>query len=107
MTLDELLQKVPEAWRPVVAEYGPALLTMSAEELWAWIRLLLAGREDQAYRVILERMDSDDLLAEWDKLSQRWQDANQRNAERVALQKEALLAVLRVLLSAAAALVGL
>jgi hypothetical protein len=107
MTLDKLIEKVPEQFRPVVREYGPALLAMSAEELWAWIRLLVNGREEQAYRALLARLDNANLLAEWDKLQDQWQAANQRNAERLALQKKALLAVLQVLLAAALAAVGL
>ncbi|KPK82786.1 MAG: hypothetical protein AMJ81_09245 [Phycisphaerae bacterium SM23_33] len=107
MTLDELLEKVPEKWRPVAAEYGPALLAMTAEELWAWIHLLLNGKEDQAYQALLAKLDNPDLLAEWTRLNDCWQAANQANAERVALQKKALFALLQVLLTVALATVGL
>ncbi len=107
MTLDELAQKVPEPWRPVVSQYGPALLRMSAEELWAWIRLLLAGNEEQAYRAILARLDDAELLNEWDRLSASWQSANCAEADRLALRRRAALAVLHVLLTAALAMVGL
>ena len=107
MTLDELLDKVPEEFRPVVAEYGPALLKMSAEELWAWIDLLARGDCDEAYRAVLAQMEGADLLAEWAKINGRWQDANKANADRLDLQRRALLAVLQVLLTAALAMVGL
>lgn len=107
MTLEELLERVPAKWRPVVAEYGPALLAMSAEEFWAWVRLLVNGKEDEAYRAILAKLDNADLLAEWTKLNDQWRGANRRNAERLALQRKALFAVLQVLLSAALAAVGL
>jgi len=107
MTLDELVQKVPESWRPVVAEYGPALLKMPAAELWAWVRLVLEGREDQAYRAILARMGNAELLDEWDRLSASWRPANRAEASRLALRRRATQAVLHVLLTAALAMVGL
>lgn len=107
MKLDELMQRVPEPFRPVVAEYGPALITMSAEELWAWIQLLVKGRNDEAYRAVLAKMDGSAVLTEWDKLAESWQVANEANAQRLALQRSAVLAVLRVLLTAALAMVGL
>ena len=106
MTLEELTAKVPEPWRPVVARYGPALLAMSAEELWAWVELLLAGRDDQAYRAVLARMEGADLLAEWDRLAGQWQSANEANARRRDTQARAVTAVLHVLLTAALSMVG-
>ena len=107
MTLEELIQRVPEPWRPVVSRYGPALLKMSADELWAWIELLLAGRDEQAYRAVLARMDESDLLAEWDSLAGQWQSANEAAARRRDTQARAVQAVLHVLLTAALAMVGL
>jgi len=107
MTLDELIQRVPEPWRPVVSRYGPALLKMSADELWAWIDLLAGGRDDAAWRAVLARMDADELLAEWDRLAEKWQSANEANARRRDTQAAAAAAVLHVLLTAALAMVGL
>ncbi len=107
MTLAELLQKVPEDFRPVAARYGPALLAMSAEELWAWIALLVNGQHDTAYRAVLAKLDETALLAEWDALSDRWSEANTDNAASLALQRAAVLATLRVLLTVALAMVGL
>lgn len=107
MTIDELMAKVPETWRPVAARYGPALLAMSAEELWAWIGMLVNGKELEAYEAVLTKLGNADLLDEWGVLRADWQTANARNADRVALQRKALLAVLQVLLGAALALVGL
>ncbi|KKM65419.1 hypothetical protein LCGC14_1491420 [marine sediment metagenome] len=107
MTLQELIAKVPEPWRPIVAEYGPALLAMSAEELWAWVRLLAEGKDDQAYRAVLARLDDAELLAEWDRLAEQWHEANRRNAARADLSRRAAQAVLRVLLTAALTMVGL
>ena len=107
MTLDELIAKVPEQWRPVAAQYGPALLAMSAEDLWAWIDLLVKGYSDEAYRMLLEKLGSPEVIDEWVTLSADWQTANAANAARVDLQRKAILAILQVLLAAALAMVGL
>jgi len=106
MTLDELIQKVPEQFRPVAARYGPALLAMSTADLWAWVQLLIEGQSQAAYAAVLRRMENPDLLAEWDNLNDQWKEANAANAASKALQKEAVLAVLRVMLTMALALVG-
>ena len=107
MTLDELIEKVPERWRPVAAEYGPALLAMSADELWRWIDLLAKGSVTEAYSAILHKLDNAGLVSEWGKIGLDWQAANERNTGRLAIQREAVLAVLRVLLAVALTLVGL
>lgn len=106
MTLDELIQRVPEQFRPVAARYGPALLQMSAAELWGWVHLLIEGRTDAAYRAVLDRMDNADLITEWDKVNDQWKEANIQNAASKDVQRRAVLAVLNVLLTMALALVG-
>jgi len=107
MTMDELLAKVPEPFRPVVAKYGPALAGMTAEELWAWIELLVRGRTAQAYEALARRLGDEDLLAAMASNAAAWEQANAANAARLELQREAALAVLRAMLTAALALVGL
>jgi len=106
-TLEGLLAKTPDAFKPIVVEYAPALITMTAEEFWAWVKLLVMGRESAAWQELLARMPNAELLAEWKKKAGQWADAVDKNAERVSLQKEAILATLKVLLVAAFSMVGL
>jgi len=107
MKLDDLIAKTPEQFRPLAAQYGPAIIKMTAEEFAAWIGWLIAGKTDEAWQAILERLDNADLLAAWDRVGEKWDEANARNAARLQLQRDASLAVLRVLLAAALAAVGL
>lgn len=107
MTLEELLENTPEQWRPLVAQYGPALVRMTAQEFCAWLELLIAGDVYEACRAVFAGLGEDELLAKWQSVAAKWDDANARNAEQMALQKQAALAVLRVLLAAALAAVGL
>ena len=107
MKLDELLQRVPPRLRPLAARYAPALVEMTAEQLADWVSLLLAGRSDEAWRAVLSHLDEADLAAAWDETAERWDRANHENARRLALQKDAAAAVLKVLLAAALGAVGL
>lgn len=107
MTLDELLAKVPEQWRPVAAEYGPALLAMTAAELWAWIDLLAKGKQAEAYAAVLAKMGGAEIVAEWNQLAAEWSAVNAQNAAKVDLSKRAIAGILKVLLTISLALVGL
>lgn len=107
MTLDELMQLVPLPWRPVVAEYGPSLLKMSAEEIWAWLTLVLHGDTEGAYAAIVSKLDNHDLHDEWVKTNADWDEATADALAKKNLQQQAAIAVLRVLVTAALGLVGL
>jgi len=107
VNIDELITQTPEQLRPVVTRYGPALAAMTAEEFCDWLELLILGRDDEAWRRLLEQSDNAGLLEAWKTAAANWDQANQANARRVALQKEATLAVLKVLLAGSLALVGL
>jgi len=106
-SLEGLLAKTPDALKPIVVKYAPAMITMTAEEFWAWVELMVMGRESAAWRALLARMPNADLLAAWADAAGQWADAANKNAERVSLQREAVLATLKVLLAAALSMVGL
>jgi len=80
---------------------------MSVEELWSWIELIMMGKTDTAYGVLLSRMNNEDLLTTFDKINDEWAELNEANSQRLNLQRSALLAVLRVTFQIALALVGL
>ena len=104
MTLDELKAKIPAAWHPVIDQYGAAVIAMSVEEVWAWVQKILDGKTYEAW---LDIYKGDPSKQAWAALFKEGQDLIVKNAEKVALQKQAGLAVLRVLLTAVLALVGL
>ena len=92
---------------PILAKYGPALAAMTAAEVRAWLDHLLAGDVDAAWRTVLSRLDNAALLAAWGDVRSQWQAANEANSARMELQRQATIAVLKVLLMAALAMVGL
>ncbi|MCK4627197.1 MAG: hypothetical protein KAV00_17930, partial [Phycisphaerae bacterium] len=73
----------------------------------ASLNRLIVGDIEPAYRSQLAKKDNSALLNEWDSLNADWADANVRNAERIALQKSALTALMRILLAVALAAAGL
>jgi len=106
-TLDGLLAKTPDAFKPIVAKYGPAFVAMTAQEFYEWLELLILGNDAAAWRKLLAKMPNADLLAAWKEQGKKWAEAADKNASRISLQKEAVLAVLKVLLAAALSMVGL
>lgn len=102
-----LVEKLPDQLKPVGREYGPALLKMSTDDLWNWIKMLIQGRKQEAYQEVLEKTDSALLANEWEKLNAEWAEANKQNAADLAIQKEALNVLLKALLAIAVSLIGL
>jgi hypothetical protein len=105
LTLDEILAKLPEALRPVAAQYAPVLLKMSYDELWSWIQLILQGKTDEALKNIYSKMPNADLFSEWGKINQDWETANANDRAKRALMQTAAMSVLKVLLDIAIAMV--
>jgi hypothetical protein len=106
MTLEELRLKVPVEWQPIVDQYGPALLAMTTEEIWAWLTRALQGDMYGSYKAILTKLPNADLLNAWQNNDRDWEAQNGTNAASIAWQKDALTAILRVLVVMATAVVG-
>ena len=106
MTLDELKLKLPETYAPWIATYAPAFINMSAAEIQAWIEMLILGDILPAYKAVIVKLPNTDLLGQWDTINTEWETANVKNADRIALQKAAAVAVLKILLGIALAAAG-
>jgi len=106
VTLDELKAQLPPSLIPWAEAYGPALLLMTAQEIKDWIELLIRGDVLAAYKALLEKMPSGDLLAEWTEINAGWPSANESNVARMSLQRSAAAAALRILLMVALAAAG-
>jgi len=106
LTLDGLLAKTPDLLKPVVAKYGPGLVAMTAQEFCDWLDMMLNGDTSAAWAALLKKMPNAALLDAWTTKAAEWDAANERNAARVALQKEATLFTLKLLLGAALAGLG-
>ena len=108
LTIDDLLAKTPEQFRPVVTEYGPALIKMTIDEFAAWLKLLIEGKGPEAWAALMAKLDTQQaVLDEWNNLGVAWDKANEANKARMDLQRTAAMAVLKVLLAVMLAAVGL
>ena len=108
MTLDVLKARVPEALRPWVDEYGPALLAMIADgTIKPWIDKLCRGKTIDAYRDVLAHMDNAAHLDDFNNLDNGWVKSNEKNIRMIQLQESAITGLLEILLVIAFAAVGL
>jgi len=90
---------------PVIAQYGPAFVAMTAADIWAWIELATRGDPYKSYAAIIARLPNQELVDEWAAINQKMQTANVQNAATVAWQRDAIGALLKALVAIAAALV--
>jgi len=100
ITLDDLIDAVPEQFKEIIMEYGPALLKMAGEEFKKWLQSIIKGNTMEAYRILVSQFDGDEKLDELNSLEDAWQDANEANAESIELQKAAATAIMKALLTA-------
>ncbi|HPM84098.1 MAG TPA: hypothetical protein PLF81_25515 [Candidatus Anammoximicrobium sp.] len=107
MTIQELKDAVSPAYAAFVDQYGPAVLAMAVSESAAFISLLAAGKESEAYKLVASKMKDAEAVADAQAITESWNAANAGNAASIALQKKAATAVLSVVLSLVLASVGL
>ena len=113
LAVQEILEKVTEklgktqaaTLAPVIAQYGPAFVAMSAADVWAWIELATKGDPYVSYAAIVRRLPNQELANEWAAINQKMQSANIQNAATVAWQRDAIGALLKALVAIAASLV--
>ena len=101
MNLIELKNKLPEPFHPWADTYGTAFLSMTSGEVKAWIETLIRGDTDTAYKTVLARMETNELLNEWNKTNAAWHAANETNFQRLELQQAATAVALKAMLTVA------
>ena len=94
MTFEEIIVKIPEQFQDIARRYLPTLAGMGEEELVGWIELISSGDWQAAYRTVVQRMDTQEQLAELDRINSDLEQLNYANAEYVKMQKEMLKAIL-------------
>ncbi len=107
MTIEKLIEQLPDGLKPIAVQYGPALVKMTADEVWAWVELLISGKTAEAYKEVIDKLPPSEKLALMAKDIAKWDELNTKNAAKIGLQKEAAVAVLKALLTIALTMVGL
>jgi hypothetical protein len=106
-TLDALLAKLPAALQPVGQQYGPAVITMAASDIQAWLNLVFVGQYSDAYTLYLKALPVGSVDAEWDTRIAALKTLNDANAARIAMCNKIAEAVCAAMLPVVLALVGL
>ena len=92
---------------PVIAQYGPAFVAMTAADVWAWIELATRGDPYESYSAIVRRLPNQELADEWASINAKMQSANIQNAQNVDWQSEAIAGFLKGLVMIATSMVCL
>lgn len=86
MSIEELIAKLPEEYQEIARRYTTLLLDMGFEELTAWVGLLTAGNWEGAYRELVAKMTTDEILVEERKCHEILKKLNKDNEKRIAAQ---------------------
>ena len=98
MTIEEIISKLPEEFRPLARRYTTLLINMGFEELQGWIGIVISGDYLQAYRSLVAKMSTDEIVAEQNKANEILKALNKENAVLVAAQREILAQIFMTLL---------
>ena len=97
---EAILDRIPPVLRPFAAAYVPVLLAMTQAELTAWIQYAVYGHADQAWSALVAGLGQDTVADAWSRINARWAAANTRNAGDVETGRQAIAALVNILLAA-------
>ena len=103
---EAILDRIPAALRPFAAAYVPALLTMTQAELTGWIQYAVYGDTTPAWSALVAGLGQATVTDAWTRLNQRWAAANTRNAGDVETGRQAIAALVNILLAALVAAIA-
>ena len=108
--ISDLLARLPEPQRAaataLLAQYGPRLFELAQEDVWQYLRRLMAGDLDAVAELDMKLSD-DQFVAKVKANTARWENVAGYNEIRQQLKNELLLRLAPIILAVLAALVGL
>ena len=108
--VSELLLKIPQSQRQAAAsllsQYGPRLFEMAHDDIWMYLRRLMAG-DIEAVAELDFLLSDEEFIARVKVNTARWANVAQYNVVRANLRNELLLRLAPIVLSLLAALVSL
>jgi len=108
--VNELLLKIPQSQRQaaasLLAQYGPRFFDMVQEDIWQYLRRLMAG-DLEAVAELDAMLSDDEFVSKVKTNTARWTNVAQYNVVRNNLRNELLLRLAPIVLSLLAATVGL
>lgn len=94
MKIDDLIAKLPEEYRAIAKRYAPLLINMGFEELQDWVERLAGGDWQQAYKDLVSKMTTTEIVDEQDKANEIMKALNKENADLVAAQSNLMQQIL-------------
>ena len=86
MKIEELIAKLPEEYREIARTYTTLLLDMGFEELQAWVEMIAKGNWQNAYRNLVAKMSTEEVLAAERKGHEMLKRLNKENADSIGTQ---------------------
>ena len=96
MSLESLIESLPDEYREMARRYLPIFVNSTFEELEQWVALIAIGNWQEAYGVIVRKMDTEVLLDEQGKCNEGLRQLNKENANYMELQREMIRKALLV-----------
>ncbi|KKN74444.1 hypothetical protein LCGC14_0390640 [marine sediment metagenome] len=86
MTIEELIKKLPQEYQEIAYRYTAILLDEAFDDLQGWIELIAKGKWQDAYRRIIEKMPTNEVIADEQRGHEILKRLNKNNAERIGAQ---------------------
>jgi len=86
MTIEEIIAKLPEEYQEIARTYTTLLLDMSFAELQTWVEMIAKGNWQNAYRNLVVKMSTEELLIAERKGHEILKRLNKENADSIATQ---------------------
>lgn len=85
--MDKLKKKIKaeasEEFHSIIDDIFIGLERFTDEELAQWIQYLIEGNWKEAYKIKIAKMNTDELLDEFDRLNEHFRTMNLNNQQRV------------------------
>jgi tyrosyl-tRNA synthetase len=100
MALKDIIEKLPPEQQEIAALYLPLLTDMAMDEINQWVELVLAGNRESAYKIIVSKMATGQLLAEQDRINAKLKAISEKDAGNEETQKQLLRDLFTLLIKA-------
>jgi len=94
--IDDIIKLLPDELKEVGKLYLPVLGKLLADEIEAFAELVGLGYWQKAYRILVSRMSTDELLQALEMSNKRLEEENIKNATFIKVQGKAINDLLKI-----------
>lgn len=107
MSLKDIIEKLPPELKEIADLYLPLLTGMADNEIKQWIDNLLRGDWQTAYRLVVSKMTTEQLLAEQTRINKKLKAISEKDAANEEIQKQLITDLLNLVLKLGLAAVAI